>query len=191
MSYTQEDLDKVLNKFIESDLNKMSNYEMNRLITNHSKTDFLTLKPELVAELAKPFISHTQMKNFKGENEKQIRAAGNLIMCGKMPRPEWFLDINDYKGRVANIDHKARAAKVDWKKVRKESATKIDWKARSKKFEKSISQFDLQGNFIKDWSSATIAGQELGIEFTSISKCCRGKGKTAGGFIWKFKSEQN
>ena len=47
--------------------------------------------------------------------------------------------------------------------------------------------FDLQGNFIKDWDSATQAGKLLNLDDRGINTCCRGKQKTAFGFIWKFK----
>ena len=39
---------------------------------------------------------------------------------------------------------------------------------------------------IKLWDSASEAQRCLGIKATNIVKCCRGKGKTAGGFIWRY-----
>ena len=50
-------------------------------------------------------------------------------------------------------------------------------------------QYDLNGNFIKEWDSATEAKKCLNISSQGISTCCVGKGKqkTARGFIWKFK----
>jgi group I intron endonuclease len=52
---------------------------------------------------------------------------------------------------------------------------------------KIVTQYDKQGNFIKDWNTAQQASEELNIHYGSISCCCLGKTKTAGGFIWKFK----
>lgn len=56
-------------------------------------------------------------------------------------------------------------------------------------FNKTVIQYDLDMNFIKEWCSATEAGKYLKILSQNISTCCVGKGKqkTAGGFIWKFK----
>lgn len=48
-------------------------------------------------------------------------------------------------------------------------------------------QYDLNGNFIKEWSCAKDAARELGLEYTNISKCANGKYKTAFGYIWKKK----
>ena len=55
---------------------------------------------------------------------------------------------------------------------------------------KSIIQYDLEGNFIKEWISAREASRQLNIKNTDISSCCKnGRNRTAGGFIWKFKSD--
>ena len=51
---------------------------------------------------------------------------------------------------------------------------------------KSVNQYDLDGNFIKQFPSSRIAGNELGIYPTGIRSCCRGERKTAGGYIWKY-----
>jgi len=53
---------------------------------------------------------------------------------------------------------------------------------------KPVLQFDLQGNFIKEWNNATEASKILNINKSQISAVARGntKYKTAGGFIWKI-----
>lgn len=42
--------------------------------------------------------------------------------------------------------------------------------------------------FIKEWDSIVSASKELGIGGNSITTCCKGKYKSAGGYIWKYKS---
>lgn len=51
---------------------------------------------------------------------------------------------------------------------------------------KKVIQYDLNGNFIKIWNSATEVKQELKIHNGDIGKCCKGKHKTAGGYKWKY-----
>lgn len=51
------------------------------------------------------------------------------------------------------------------------------------KISRSISQYDLKGNFIKKWNSITEAKQVYSGDITS---CCLGKQKTASGFIWRY-----
>ena len=58
---------------------------------------------------------------------------------------------------------------------------KKQYKNRAKK----VKQYDLNGKFIKEWSSSRNASLELGITETSISNCINGYSKSAGGFIWQ------
>ena len=53
---------------------------------------------------------------------------------------------------------------------------------------KPISQYTINGEFIREWKSATEAARALGYHYTSIAKCCKGKLKTCHGFLWRFKN---
>jgi hypothetical protein len=55
------------------------------------------------------------------------------------------------------------------------------------KTKKSIIQYDLNLNKIKEFYSITEASKELNLN--GIGKCCRNKQKTCGGFIFKYKEE--
>lgn len=55
---------------------------------------------------------------------------------------------------------------------------------------KEIVQYDIYGNFIAEYKSVKTAGEENGIDKTSISKALKGHIKTAGGFIWKYKNQE-
>ena len=52
------------------------------------------------------------------------------------------------------------------------------------KIKKTILQYDLDGNFIREWPSATDVGKEVRI---NIVHCLKGYTKTAYGYIWKYK----
>lgn len=54
---------------------------------------------------------------------------------------------------------------------------------------KSVMQFDENGNYIRTWEYASMASNTLNIDLSSIIKCCRGKRKKAGGFIWCYADE--
>lgn len=56
---------------------------------------------------------------------------------------------------------------------------------------KPILQYDLDGKFIKEWESATEAQKKLKISNKAIFNCLKGKCKTSGGFIWKYKEMNN
>ena len=54
---------------------------------------------------------------------------------------------------------------------------------------KRVAQYDKQGNLIKIWDYAKQASKELRIAQGSICQCCKGKIKTAGGYIWRYAEE--
>ena len=51
---------------------------------------------------------------------------------------------------------------------------------------KPVAQYDKNENLIKIWDCMKQASEELRINNSHISDCCRGKRKSAGGFIWKY-----
>lgn len=51
---------------------------------------------------------------------------------------------------------------------------------------KSILQFDLDGNFIRQWGSALEASTTLNISTGQLCDTCKGKHKTAKGYIWRY-----
>ena len=57
----------------------------------------------------------------------------------------------------------------------------------NKQGSKVLLQYDLQGNFIKEFPSVSEASRELGKSQANISRCANGFKNQAYGFIWKFK----
>lgn len=53
---------------------------------------------------------------------------------------------------------------------------------------KKVIQYDKQGNIINQYISTNQARKETNI--THIDDCCRGKRKTAGGFVWKYRDKE-
>ena len=52
---------------------------------------------------------------------------------------------------------------------------------------KTILQLSLNGDLIKEWVNASVASIECGLGYKAINQCARGKTKTSGGFVWKYK----
>lgn len=50
-----------------------------------------------------------------------------------------------------------------------------------------ILQYSIDGEFIAEYPSTREASRQTGCDNSSISKCCKGKLKSTGGFIWKYK----
>lgn len=49
-----------------------------------------------------------------------------------------------------------------------------------------ILQYSLSGEYIKTWSNIDTVAKTLKVSRESIAGCCRGKSKTAHGFIWRY-----
>ena len=56
------------------------------------------------------------------------------------------------------------------------------------KLKKPVIQYDLNGNFIKEWDGFIDIKKELNYDQSFVRKCCKGLQKTAYGFIWKYKN---
>ena len=51
---------------------------------------------------------------------------------------------------------------------------------------KPILQFDKNWNYINRWKSCAEIERELGLDHSTIQKCCSGKKKSRGGFKWGY-----
>lgn len=53
---------------------------------------------------------------------------------------------------------------------------------------KPVQQFSLSGEFIYEFGSAWETGR-FGFDASHVKACCKGKRKTAGGYIWRYSNE--
>lgn len=72
-------------------------------------------------------------------------------------------------------------------KTRKKMSEAQKGKHINGKCSKPVLQYDLNGNFVKEWPSTMEVQRQLGISNSHISNCCKGKKKTSGGFKWQYK----
>lgn len=103
------------------------------------------------------------------------------------------IDGNKKNNKVDNLEwctnqyNLKEAYRLGLIKISKEAIRK-GGEARAKKLAKKICQYDLQGNFIKVWSSAHEVQRKLKINNANIIQNCKGKRNNAGGYIWKYAS---
>jgi hypothetical protein len=71
------------------------------------------------------------------------------------------------------------------------SNLKIGLKNRKNWIKKSkqVEQYDLEGNLINVFQSSKEANDKMGGKGNNVADCCRGRQKTAYGFIWKYQNE--
>ncbi len=61
---------------------------------------------------------------------------------------------------------------------------------KAKTYRRRVLKYDLDGNYLKTYNSIQEAKKECG-KFINIIGCCKGKRKTAGGYIWRYVNETN
>ena len=142
--------------------------------------DGLSMKEasEMEIELIRKYDTTNQEKGYNialgGMNENQqfspeIRKKISEAKRGK-PCPEW---------------QKKHLAKINKGKM------PINLDDIHKRNMKPVNRYDLDGNYIDTFPSIRIAGKECGVPELSIGKCCRGKYRKAGEYIWKFAQESS
>lgn len=82
--------------------------------------------------------------------------------------------------------------RIDTKKPHtKENCVCSCWKCNNEKgwkeHKKCVVKYTKNLEYITEYNSLTEASEDTKIKMSCISDCCRGKQKTAGGFIWKYK----
>lgn len=99
--------------------------------------------------------------------------------------------ISEYhKGRKMSDESKQKISESKiGKKFTQETKDKISKNSKGKtRNNKPIFQYDLEGNFIKEWIGQRKASDELKINQSSIWFVLNNKQKTAGGYVWKYKN---
>ena len=60
------------------------------------------------------------------------------------------------------------------------------YEQRTNKSAKAVAQYSLEGELLNKYSSAAEAARVLNLDSSTITKVCRGKNKTHGGYIFKY-----
>lgn len=87
-------------------------------------------------------------------------------------------DENKYNNCVDNLEYCTHKENMNHgTKQERESNVKTKYK---------VFQYDLHGNFIKEWKNLREIEQNTNYKKSNIGYCCRNKNKTAYGFKWKY-----
>jgi hypothetical protein len=102
-----------------------------------------------------------------------------------IPNPENKQQVNHIDGNKAN----ACVSNLEWVSCKENSQHSHNTGLNPTK--KSIIQYDLDMNKIKEFNSQKEASIQLNINHQDINKCCKNKNKSAGGFIFKYSTDIN
>lgn len=119
------------------------------------------------------FLNKNDFKSMPNEN-KTLVILSDLQINHK--------DENPSNNRVSNLEYCTRLYNCNY-------GTRKERISLNNKQQKAVRQYDLEDNFIKEWANGFIAEKELKIRH--INEVCLKKRKTAGGYKWKFKEDDN
>lgn len=109
-----------------------------------------------------------------------------LIAEAMIPNPNNFPEVNHKNG----IKTDCSVENLEWVTHRENNLHALRTGLRimkNNKLSKKVGQFDLKGNFIKEYPSANEVHRQTGYSQSHVSECCRGdKLKTYKGFVWKY-----
>lgn len=60
-------------------------------------------------------------------------------------------------------------------------------RGKNKSTVNGVLQLSVDGNLVKEWNSFSEIKKELGFDWSTLSRCCRGQLITSYGFKWKYK----
>ena len=134
-------------------------------------------------------------KTKKGYLAVGLHKNGKRKMC-KVHRlvAETFIPNPDNLPQINHIDENKKNNRVDnleWcdNKYNTNYGThneRISKTLTNGKLSKTVLQFSKSGEFIREWPS-TMECERNGFDHVAVGDCCRGKQKSAYGYIWRYK----
>jgi len=94
---------------------------------------------------------------------------------------------NPFYGKKHSIRTRNYLSKINTgKKYSKETREKQSKSYNRSDHVKAITQYNITGDFVREWDAIIDASRELNIERRNINACCKNKRKSAGGYIWRY-----
>lgn len=135
-----------------------------------------------------------------GRKDTKYYYIHKLVADAFLPKIEGKTEINHIDGNtlnnsVENLEWCTHAENMKHaSKTGAMSRGQDKHKGKNNPNSKPVVQYDLQGNFIKEWESVNQVMRETGIPADYIFKCCHPEkyksAKSACGFIWRYKNGQ-
>lgn len=173
-----KDIEGYENLYQISNLGRVKSLRKNRLMKQQKRYNYYRIRLINNNKIGKNFVVHKLVaiaflnkQDFKyynnSDKQKYINSLNKLVVNHK--------DENTFNNNVNNLE---------WCTQRYNN----NYGNRINKIKKSIIQYDINGNYIKNWDS--IKEAKIKLKLSNIDKALNGKYKKCGNFIWKYKEEK-
>ena len=176
---TKEDADE-LEKLLISKLNTMNYKYGYNLRAGGSNGGLSEESRKKISESTKGEKSHMYGTHLSESTKKKI----SEFRKGRLASDETRKKISDANKGENNHFYGKRHSEESLKKM--SEAHKGAFMGAEHANARKVTQYSLQGDFIKTWDCMSEAGRELGISNHNIYSCCKGNRRTSGGFIWRY-----
>jgi group I intron endonuclease len=135
------------------------------------------------------YAEHPDARTAKMRAINQYTSDGLFVKrwdCAKLAEQEGGFNAQNISMACRNMGRVRRHLGFIWRYADEDNSTVSPY---VNKHERAIAQFDTDGTLMEKWARISDAADKLGIDRSSISKACRGKIKTAGGYIWRYSNE--
>lgn len=176
-------------------------YEGLYMVSNYGRVKSLKFGKERILYQSIGTKDYLLVKLFKEGNKITFRVH-RLVAIAFIPNPENKPEVNHISELLYDEEHKD-LAKKDNRSVNLEycdAKYNSNYGTRNERISKSmlgvnINREDQSTKIIcvetnKIYPSVHEAGRQTGIDNGSIIKCCKGKRKTAGGYRWKYATQE-
>lgn len=155
---------------------------MTRERMSRAMKQFYDSHPEVKEKASVEFKEFLKTDKGKEFREKSIKARAN----------EDFRKAQSERCKKANrtpeyLERHSKIVKKMWESEEYANAHKGANNHRSQ----GVKQYDINGNFIREYETITQASQVTGVNLSKISAVCKGKRKTSGGYVWKYSNDKH
>lgn len=142
-------------------------------------------RKEKILKNSKGSIGYLQVNLCKNGKLKR-HSIHRLVAQAFIPNPDNLPEVNHINedktdNRVDNLEWCSRDYNINFGTRNKRVAERV-----AERISIPILQFTLDEEFVRKWKSAKEVERELGFDQSSITKCCKGKQKTAYSFKWRY-----